>query len=175
MKYYVDGFLAVGNPSPLGGGYTIVDEDNNLVHQEVIKRQGYTNNEAELDAVLWAMKHATTGDAVSTDSMTTLTWVRKGSSKARKDLHEKLQTAKSYLQMKKINLMWESREHNLAGIVNEVEEPQKALTQGELLPSSPDAYGEVRPFEIQAGEIVVEHGIEDIEHLEAILQKGLKE
>ncbi len=43
---YTDGFLFESNPSPVGGGYTVVDRDGNLVEREQILKSDFTNNEA---------------------------------------------------------------------------------------------------------------------------------
>lgn len=119
MKYYTDGFMYGDNPSPIGGGYTITDENGELIHREVVKKEGYTNNEAEIGGILWALRNAETGDAISTDSMCCLTWANGGKSKARPDLKEILQECKKLMEEKAINLMWEGRDFNLAGIMNE--------------------------------------------------------
>ena len=119
MKYYSDGFMYQSNPSPIGGGFTVTDEIGNLIHREVIKKEGLTNNEAEVRGILQAMEIAEHKDSVSTDSMCCLTWARKGSAKPRPDLYEVLQRCKFLLNDKELNLMWEAREFNLAGIMNE--------------------------------------------------------
>lgn len=119
MKYYTDGFMTGSNPSPIGGGYTIVDENNVLVHREVILQSGFTNNEAETRGIIHALRIANNNDTISTDSMCCLTWINSGKSKARPDLYEVLQEGRRLLKEKNINLMWEGREFNLAGIQNE--------------------------------------------------------
>ena len=58
MKYYTDGFQIGGNPSRIGGGYTIVDETNTLIERKVIKRFGFTNNEAEILGIAEALRLA---------------------------------------------------------------------------------------------------------------------
>lgn len=119
MKYYTDGFCRRSNPSPFGGGYTIVDENNNLIKREEVEKVGFTNNEAELLGVLEACKICEEGDLVSTDSMNTIGWIGAAKSKSRPDLNHLLQEARDLVHSKKINLMWERRYFNLAGIVNE--------------------------------------------------------
>lgn len=118
MKYYSDGFTIGGNPAT-EGGYTVVDETGKLIHQEVIWKDRVTNNDVEILGILHALEIARFGDVVSTDSMTALTWVNTGKSKLRKDLNEILRRAKSLKEEKHINLCWEGREFNLAGIRNE--------------------------------------------------------
>lgn len=119
MKYYCDGFQFRGNPSPFGGGYTIVDENNEIVTREVIKQSGFTNNEAEIMGIKATLDLANNGDTVSTDSMCCLTWVNGGKSKARPDLNSTLRECLELRNKKNINLMWESRGFNLAGLYNE--------------------------------------------------------
>lgn len=119
MKYYTDGFCRAKNPSPYGGGYTITNESGNLIKQIEVEKAGFTNNEGELLGVLEASKICDMGDSISTDSMNTIGWVSVGKSKSRPDLNPLLQEAKQIIAQKKINLMWERRDFNLAGIHNE--------------------------------------------------------
>lgn len=119
MKYYTDGFMFGSNPSSVGGGFTVTDEIGNLIHREVINKGGLTNNEAETRGIHFALKIANNGDTVSTDSMCCLTWVNKGRTKVRPDLTELLTESKMLKITKDINLMWEGRDFNLAGIMNE--------------------------------------------------------
>jgi ribonuclease HI len=131
MKYFSDCFIYVKNPSPIGGGYTIMDEDNNLLVNEKILQEGLTNNEAELLGVLNALKIAENGDIVSTDSMNTIRWIeniayylehpnkKKSIKRARKDLDNIKLEAYQLMIKKHIKLIHEPREKNLAGIWNE--------------------------------------------------------
>lgn len=120
MKFYTDGWMMGSkNPSPYGGGFTVTDEKGNVVIREEINQEGFTNNEAEIRGIKFALEYAVKGDTVSTDSMCCLTWVRKGRSKARPDLYELLQECNFILKEKNINLIWEGRDNNLAGIYNE--------------------------------------------------------
>lgn len=119
MKYYTDGYMIGGNPSSYGGGYTIVREDGQLIVRQEIQKNPFTNNEAEILGILNAIKYAKPKDQISTDSMCCLTWANQGKSKARPDLKELLQEVKRLKIEKNINLMWEGREFNLAGIHNE--------------------------------------------------------
>ena len=48
MKYYTDGFVDGCNPSDKGGGYTILDEEKNLIKQEYVEKRNFTNNEGEI-------------------------------------------------------------------------------------------------------------------------------
>lgn len=118
MKYYSDGYMINSNPSN-SGGYTIIDQNNVFIDRQQIYKSNFTNNEAEILGIVHAMKYASYGDTVSTDSMCCLTWANKGRSKARPDLVLLLQEARDLKKTKNINLMWEGREWNLAGIYNE--------------------------------------------------------
>ena len=120
MKYYCDGWMMGSkNPSPYGGGFTVVDEDKVLIVREDIFKEVFTNNEAEIRGIKFALEYAEEGDSVSTDSLCCLSWVRKGRSKARPDLYVLLDQCNDLFNQKKINLLWEAREFNLAGIFNE--------------------------------------------------------
>lgn len=126
MKYYSDGFLrGPKNPSNLGGGYTIVDENGNLIKRVEVEKVRFSNNEAEILGILETMKLANDKDAISTDSMCCLTWARAGRSKARPDLNEIMQECRNLLAIKRLNLMWEGREYNLAGLFNENEQYER--------------------------------------------------
>ena len=123
MKYFSDGFTKLKNPSDVGGGYTIVDENNVLVHLENIDKRGFTNNEAELLGVWHCLNICGEFDIISTDSMNTIAWVRTKNLKkvARQDLLDIIKECKKMVADKAVNLIWEGREHNLAGIYNERE------------------------------------------------------
>lgn len=126
VKYYSDGFLrGKKNPSPIGGGYTVVDENKNLIKREEFERAGFTNNEGEILGILEAAKIADIGDCISTDSMCCLAWANVGRSKARPDLNPVLMETAALIADKHINLMWERRDFNLAGIFNENEQYQR--------------------------------------------------
>jgi len=120
MKYYCDGFLrGPKNPSPIGGGFTVVNDLNELVHREEVQKSNFTNNEAEILGILQALRMCSKGDTISTDSLCALTWVQSGKSKVRPDLTSVLQECFILKYEKRVNLMWEGRDFNLAGIYNE--------------------------------------------------------
>lgn len=121
MKYYTDGFTKVSNPSPTGGGYSIFDENNTKITVENIEKVGMTNNEAELLGMHRAICLAKDGDTISTDSMNTIAWLRtkKKNKIARQDLLWIIEACREHLEHKKINIIWEGRDYNLAGIYNE--------------------------------------------------------
>lgn len=119
MKYYCDGYTLDSNPSKIGGGYSIVDESGKLIDHKVINKEGFTNNEAELEGILATLELTSDSDAISTDSMCMLTWVNSGMSKARPELNPTLKRCQFLKEQKKVNLMWEARQFNLAGHFNE--------------------------------------------------------
>lgn len=119
MKLYTDGFLIGQNPSTIGGGYTVVDSTGIIVSQQTFKKSGFTNNDAELLGVLMAAAIGEPGGVISTDAMVITHWVRSGKPKARPDLTVLCQIAKKLIELKKLSLIWEPRELNLAGIENE--------------------------------------------------------
>lgn len=119
MKYYTDGFVDGSNPSAKGGGYTILDENNKMIRQDYVEKVGFTNNEGEILGIYNALLSCEVGDTISTDSMCCLSWVGNGKSKARPDLNNILRECRELREEKKVNLMWEGRDFNLAGIFNE--------------------------------------------------------
>jgi ribonuclease HI len=128
MIYYTDGFTIEGNPSSVGGGYTIVDEGGNLIETKVIKKEGFTNNEAELLGVLEGLKLCKPGDKIITDSMNTIYWIRSGNPKKRPDLKELCAEAKRLVEQKQVTVEHQPRALNLAGIYNEQRESERAAT-----------------------------------------------
>ena len=119
MIYYSDGFTIVGNPSPIGGGYTIVNEFDNLIKTETIYKVGLINNEAELLGVLEALKLCSRRDTIITDSQNTMAWIKSGNPKARPDLKDLCVEAKEMASYKQVSIIWKPRAVNLAGIYNE--------------------------------------------------------
>lgn len=129
MKYYCDGYTLLDNPSRVGGGYSIVDESGKLITHQVIKQEGFTNNDAEIQGALATLEMASEGDTISTDSFCVITWINGGKSKARPDLLETLQRCKKLREEKKINLTWEGRDFNLAGHFNEKFDSGKKMAE----------------------------------------------
>ena len=121
MEIHFDGFTIGHQPSNIGGGYSIVDQYNNiLVARKVILKTHFTSNEGELQGCLAAAELASWGDTLITDSMNTFYWVRSGNPKARPDLKGVAQAAKRAIQEKNLTLEWRRREENLAGHFNEL-------------------------------------------------------
>jgi ribonuclease HI len=127
MNYYTDGFVIGHNPSDIGGGYTITDDRGLVIKQEHVYKKRFTNNEGEMLGVIETLRLAKKGDSISTDSMCILSWVNKGSSKARPDFNPQLKEAKKLKDEKGVNLMWEGRDFNLAGQVNENRDMDRKL------------------------------------------------
>ena len=75
QRIHTDGFLFRSNPSPIGGGYTVVDDDGTLIDRKAIKKEGLTSNEAELLAINRAVELVDAGGIVITDSMTVKKWI----------------------------------------------------------------------------------------------------
>lgn len=119
MIYFTDCFVMGTNPSTTGGGYTIVNEHNEVVEIKRIYKKGFTNNEGELLGVLRAIELSEIGSEIYTDSQCICFWVKNGKSKARKDLNDILKNAYSDMEKKNLTLVWIPREENLAGIYNE--------------------------------------------------------
>lgn len=117
MKYFCDGYLRGSNPS-YSGGYTVFDESG-LVETKVIEKDNLTNNEVELRSIARAVELSQDADIISTDSMTCLSWIRSGKVKARPDLKPLVRALMVVILTKKLNLMWEGREYNLAGLYND--------------------------------------------------------
>lgn len=129
-KYYTDGFCFESNPSKTGGGYTIVDENNKLIVNHKILKEGFTNNESELLGVYNTLLLSQSKDVISTDSKNTILWIEsmkgvhengkpKKKKRSRKDLDSIKLECYRLLISKEISLIWEPREMNLAGIYNE--------------------------------------------------------
>ena len=123
MKYYADGYCLIRNPSNLGGGYTVVDQNNKLVFNKTIYKKGITNNECELRACLEALRICGKRDTIVVDSQVTLKWItnifKKKIKKVRIDLDDLKKEAHMLMRKKNIYLIWKPREYNLAGIWNE--------------------------------------------------------
>jgi len=115
MKYYTDGFVRGKNPSPTGGGYTIVNEAGDLVCRKEILMHGFTCNEAEVLGIYECLKLCFFRDTISTDSMNSLSLIFSGRPKVRPDLNSILESCREMLLEKDINLIWERRNYNLAG------------------------------------------------------------
>ena len=131
MKYYTDGFLVGPNPSKYGG-YVIANELNEVIEETWLEQDKVTNNDAEIQGLISCLELSKEGDEISTDSMVALTWVRGGKSKSRPDLNSQLQKAKILLAEKGVNIMWEGRDFNLAGIYIDKEHSRLDKEAGEM-------------------------------------------
>ena len=119
MILYCDGYCLESNPSEWGGGFTVFNNKNKLIYTEQILKKGFTNNEAELLGIHQAAKLAKKRDTIITDSQNCIWWIRKGFSKARPDLDKVILESQKCVIGKKLKLIWQPREFNLAGIYNE--------------------------------------------------------
>ena len=119
MIYYTDGFTIWRNPSPKGGGYTVIDATNTLRSYQVIAKKGFTNNEGELLGILNALELAETGDTIISDSRICINWILRGQAGTRIDLWSRAREGQKLWRIKKINLKWENRRDILAGQYNE--------------------------------------------------------
>ena len=108
----------VSNPSETGGGFVVMNELGENLAEEIILKKGFTNNEAELKGVLKATELAGEFDTIVTDSRNTIAWImsKKRKMKARPDLKEFADKALTNILDKNLELIWEGRETNKAGI-----------------------------------------------------------
>lgn len=120
MTYYTDGFTIDKNPSQVGGGFTVVDKNNNLIVRQEYRKLGFTSNEGELLGVARAACLCDPFDTIITDSQNTLRWIENGYSKTRPDLSDVCLLTSELIGAKHIELRWEPRDTNLAGIYNEI-------------------------------------------------------
>jgi ribonuclease HI len=140
-SWHVDGFTLGRQPSPRGGGFTVVRGSGALVvhhtfhltaHAALRQRFGidparwFTNNEAELWAVLYATWKAGPNDTIYTDSNTAWHWVRNGWCKARNDLDKLAYAAAQLIDVKDLTVVQIPRDENLAGIYNETHDHEGA-------------------------------------------------
>lgn len=120
MIYHVDGFVLDKNPSPRGGGFTMFDVTNNqLIVSHTILRPGFTNNDGELLAIAYAARRAQPGDEIVTDAQVMLWWCDAGRCKARPDLSPIAAKCKRWIESKRLKLVWQPRDMNMAGGYNE--------------------------------------------------------
>ncbi len=141
MEIHSDGWTREGNPSPKGGGYTLIaveyDEregiQTRVLKQEEFERPGFTSNEGEIRGLIAALELAQKDDMIVVDSMNSLWWLFRGKSSARPDLDTILISAKKLAQEKKaaiknmqsldnaeIVIEWRGRDENEAGKFNEL-------------------------------------------------------
>lgn len=130
IEIHSDGYTIRGNPSKIGGGFTIVGlhadgREELLLTHKILRNpilfgnQPFTNNEGELLGVLFAAVMAPVGMKIITDSHNTEAWVKSASPKARPDLKWLCVLAQQLIRDKALVLEWRPREVNLAGQYNE--------------------------------------------------------
>jgi|SRR5579872_2765786 len=117
MTFDVDGWMIQSNPSPLGGGFTVISDTQTITHQ--MDYPGFTNNHAEILALACGVHLAQPHDTIRTDSQIALAWVKRRNSPKRPDLNPIIRFIARYAEDKHLLLEWIPREHNRAGIYNE--------------------------------------------------------
>jgi len=123
---FADGFLFRANPSPTGGGYTVVNKQGEVLAREIIEQPGLTNNEAELRGLIRAIELAEKRSSVGTDSRVARAWVCRGRSRARRDLRTILKRTRKLLLEKEVEIVFVPRELNPAGILNDRQRPARS-------------------------------------------------
>jgi len=122
---YVYGFLFNGNPSPVGGGYVVVDSEGQLLARHTMPRPGMTSNEAVLRGVRRALCLAPHYGTVITSSQTVKRWVRAGHSPARTDLKGVIRATKRMRGKKRVKIKRVSvRSDNLAAVYADKHPPR---------------------------------------------------
>lgn len=124
-QYYIDGFTIGSNPST-EGGYTITDQDGNILKQRFVKsglgESQITNNFTEFlalhDCLIELCEY---GDTIFTDSQNNISWAtgKFNRKSKRRDLIPLALKVANNIKVKSINLEWVPREENYAGFVNE--------------------------------------------------------
>jgi len=128
---YSDGYTILKNPSDIGGGFVIIGTKK-AFYEEEIKKQGMTNNEAELLGVYKALQIADKNSIIYTDSQNTMAWIKSGKPKARPDLKEICQQAKKLKAIKNIDIKWVPRDENDAGIYIEEQQYEEQMDRFSL-------------------------------------------
>lgn len=116
---FVDGYCIGINPSSIGGGYTVFLGDKFIKTEQILKEY-FTNNEAELIAILEGCRFAEKNQNIITDSDNALKWIRRGRSRARPDLNFVISEINNLKREKNLKIIWQSRETNFAGFFNEI-------------------------------------------------------
>jgi len=116
MHLYVDGYTIGANPSKVGGGYVVMDERKNVLWEGKCLKPNFTNNEAELIAIMRATELAHQNDTIFTDSHCAWCWVIGGHCKARRDLNKYAAQSQCNMYDKNLTIKQIPREINLAGI-----------------------------------------------------------
>jgi len=115
-KLFVDGYTIGSNPSRVGGGFVICDEDSKVIEQKKIIKPYYTNNEAEISGLVKSLELIDDLGTIYTDSFIACCWLRGGRAKARPDLNGLIKTGHALQKKKDIKIIQINRAQNLAGI-----------------------------------------------------------
>lgn len=122
MEIHCDGFTFEGNPSKIGGGWSVLGDGIKV--RVSVEKEGMTNNEVELRGLLRAAMEAQHGDTLVSDSEICLSWVSRGRSGSRPDLLPFSKNAHALIRGKDLKLEWSPRGKNLAGIWNDKDKPK---------------------------------------------------
>lgn len=122
MRFHVDGFLlSETNPSPKGGGWTVVAESG-IIRKRREQKILMSNNRAEICAILEALTMADDYDSIYSDSDVAIGWIRGKLPKKAIDLDEIkefVNQARKLYKDKHITIHWVNRDNNIAGWENE--------------------------------------------------------
>ncbi len=109
MKIWADGFS-----NPKRCGYVVYDsKEAPLI---ITFNEKKTNNECEYEAVYAACRVCNIGDTISTDSQLVYNQIINGWKVNAEHLKEYIRLIKQLVKDKEINLIWEPRELNKAGV-----------------------------------------------------------
>jgi hypothetical protein len=115
MIYFTDGFR-----NRKASGYTVTDHTGKVIAHLSEPPYRYTNNESELQGIIFAATVAEEGSEIITDSKVCMAWIRRGAASARPDLDRLIDALKGVIGAKGLKVYWRPREENLAGKWNEV-------------------------------------------------------
>lgn len=122
LTLYADGFMHSGNPC-YSGGFTVVNDAGSLVARRIFKVEPpkkWTNMEAELWGVAFAVQIADYEDTILCDNESVVKWwVPRGACKSRPDLNSLARMTRDAVEYKKLDVQWCPREESLAGIYND--------------------------------------------------------
>lgn len=118
MKYYCDGFTR-GTQRKYGGGFCVMEDGGKLIAFEQVDTPGISSLEFELKAIQHAVNICDKNDQVSTDTLYLVSQLLRKKIKVIDDFTQELNKTANLIKEKNINLMWEGRRFNLAGIYNE--------------------------------------------------------
>jgi ribonuclease HI len=113
MEIYADGSGWNGKKSK----YCVCDEFGNVTIEVLNSKK--TNNEMEYEAVICALRRASDGDIIYSDSKLVVNQISGSWKIKNKNLFTLCQTAKQIKKNKNVEIIWLPRENNLAGHILE--------------------------------------------------------